>query len=122
MQGRNLASALTATVCLETVMANTTLEVESFHGNHDSFESLGQLADRASELETVLRHARSTLDAIEHGDLLSDLPADPHAAGRHNCATNLLEMLSDAIKRVEDLPGTDLSVHLSFLARRTDEA
>lgn len=49
--------------------------------------------DVAEETIAKLLEALAVLEAIERADLLGDLPADPDAAARHQCAVSLLAVL-----------------------------
>jgi hypothetical protein len=49
--------------------------------------------DTVEEAVSRLRETIAILEAIEQADLLAELPADPEAAERHQCAVSLLTVL-----------------------------
>lgn len=83
----------------------------------DLAKELRELSHRAESIESVMRHTESTLVAIEHGGLLDALPADETDAEKHSAATVLLSRLLDELRRLTDLPGTDVSIALRATAQ-----
>ncbi len=54
-----------------------------------------------SLLQEGVSCALATLHAIEGSDLLTTLPADPDAAGRHNHGLAILHMLEDHLRSLQ---------------------
>ena len=100
-------------------MATQSLQHESVAATaSDLTDKLTIMACKAGQLEQVIANAAAVLSAIDHGDLLTALPAtdDPMDSDRHNAAVALLRMLNDQLRGLEALPGTDLSISLHVMA------
>ena len=86
------------------------------HTNQDLAKELRSLAQNAQHIESFVNHAEAVLISINHGGLLDAAPSGSEEWERHSAATNLLAHLLDDLRRLADLPGTDLSISLSVIA------
>jgi hypothetical protein len=76
--------------------------------------------DLAEETIARLLEALAILEAIERAELLSDLPGDPDAAARHQCAVSMLAVLRrDLATLAAELEANHLAHELLGRMRRS---